>query len=69
MNDDFGNRYKQTKYMQQLKCIQREIDFLRELQFCDNVISLESVYKSIEQQSREFFDFSDNNMTKGGGGA
>ena len=28
-----------------MKCIQREIDFLRELQFCDNVITLDSVYK------------------------
>ena len=29
-----------------MKCIQREINFLRELVMCENVITLEKVYKS-----------------------
>lgn len=31
-----------------MACIRREIDCLRELEFCDNVVSLESVYKSTD---------------------
>lgn len=37
---DEGQRKKE---MHNLKCIQREIEFLREMAFCENVISLEQV--------------------------
>ncbi|TNV74705.1 hypothetical protein FGO68_gene7204 [Halteria grandinella] len=49
-NNDEAARHQQklARYIQTMKCIQREIDFLRELSHCDNVITLDSVFKSTE---------------------
>lgn len=35
-----------------IECIEREIDFLRELEVCENVITLEGVYRSRTEKNQ-----------------
>lgn len=46
---DDGGRLKVQKYLQVMRCIRREIEFLRDMYFCDNIVTLDQVFHTIDK--------------------
>lgn len=47
--EDYINSEQEDLREKVIKSVQSEINYLRELHHCDNVITLKSVYKSLDQ--------------------